>query len=99
MLRKLFKPGSLLAAILSLYKFRSYRKWWGGHWELWWVECGVYSEIWHDVERCSLETKEHPYPCLKGTPVCEHYTPPHPDAPQERGREGDKLCQKLERNL
>jgi len=74
MLRKLFKPHSLLTAIFYLWKFQFYRKWWGGHWELWWVDCGVYSSIWHDVAQCSLETKERPGGCLRGMPVCEDYT-------------------------
>lgn len=29
-------------------KFRWYRKWYGGLWELWWVDVPVCSEIWHD---------------------------------------------------
>lgn len=73
MLRKLFNPDSIFCALFYLHRFRFYRRWWGGHWELWWVECGVYSMIWHDVERCSFETKERPFACLRGTPTCEDY--------------------------
>lgn len=73
MLRKPFKPHSIVVAILALYKYQFYRKWWGGHWELWWVDFPICSEIWHDVEKSSTETGERPYPLLRGTPVCEQY--------------------------
>lgn len=73
MLRKIFKPHSFIVAILALYKFRFYRKWWGGHWELWWIDVPVCSEIWHDVDKCSLETKERPNVLMRGTPECEDY--------------------------
>jgi len=28
---------------------RWYRKWYGGRWELWWVDVPVCSEVWHDI--------------------------------------------------
>jgi hypothetical protein len=73
MFRTLFKPSSLFVSLLGLYKLRVYRKWWGGHWELWRVDFPVCSEIWHDVEECSLETKIRPYGLLRGVPVCEQH--------------------------
>lgn len=75
-MRKLLKPNSLITVLLGLSKFRFYRKWWGGHWELWWVDVPVCSEIWHDLEGCSLESKKRPYGLLRGTPVCEQYGQP-----------------------
>lgn len=73
-MRKLLKPNSLIVVFLGLSKFRFYRKWWGGHWELWWVDFPVCSEVWHDLNQCSLEAKKRPYGLLRGTPVCEDYT-------------------------
>ena len=75
-MRKLFKPHSFIVSLLGLYKFRFYRKWWGGHWELWWVDFPVCAEIWHDVKECSLETKQRQNALLRGTPECEQYRQP-----------------------
>lgn len=51
---------SLAVALLvtsppSLTNYRWYRRWRGGHWERWYVDHPICSDIWHDVERCSLE--------------------------------------------
>lgn len=73
MLKNIFKPHSILVSVLSLWKFRFYRRWWGGHWELWWVDFPVCSEIWHDVKKCTIETKKRPNGLLRGTPVCEEH--------------------------
>jgi hypothetical protein len=72
-LRRIFHPSSLPVALLGIYKLKRYRRWWGGHWELWWVDFPVVSEVWHDVERCSFETGKRPGGLLRGTPTCEDY--------------------------
>ena len=72
-MRQLFYPTSLVVAILHLEKLRRYRKWWGGHWELWCVDFPVCGDIWHDVKECSRVTKERPTGLCRGTPQCETY--------------------------
>lgn len=53
-------------------RFRWYRRWCGGHWELWWVDFPVCSEQWHQVRWCSLELGRRPALC-RGTPRCEDW--------------------------
>jgi hypothetical protein len=73
LLRRLFPPSSLPVALLGLHKLQVYRRWWGGHWELWWVDFPIAADIWHDVVRCSVETGKRPNALLMGTPTCENF--------------------------
>lgn len=43
----------------------------GGHWEQWYVDCPVNSEVWHRVVRCSKVTGNRPTAICRGTPTCE----------------------------
>lgn len=55
----------------------------GGHWELWWVDAPVSSDVWHRVEVCTYEKSAsvgqawwyggRPSPLCRGTPVCESH--------------------------
>jgi hypothetical protein len=56
----------------TLDRFEWYRRWCGGHWELWWVDC-VNATIWHQVGECSLKTQIRPTPLCRGTPLCEQH--------------------------
>ena len=72
-MRRLFYPASFIVAILGLAKLRCYRRWWGGHWEQWWIDVPVCGEIWHDVKECSFIARERPTGLCRGTPTCESY--------------------------
>jgi hypothetical protein len=50
------------------------RKLHGGHWELWYVDCPVNAQVWHDVPRCSKKYGERPTCICRGRPTCEDYT-------------------------
>lgn len=56
MLRELLHPSSWLVILLGLEKRQRYRRWWGGHWELWWIDVCC-SQVWHDVPECSQQPK------------------------------------------
>jgi hypothetical protein len=56
----------------TLDHFEWYRRWCGGHWELWWVDV-IHATIWHQVGECSLKTKIRPHLLCRGTPLCEQH--------------------------
>jgi len=72
-LRRLFPPHSFFVYLSGIYKTRRYRVWWGGHWELWYVDFPVCSDIWHDAKACYFETGKRPGGLLRGTPTCEQH--------------------------
>jgi hypothetical protein len=45
----------------------------GGHWEYWYVDHPVLSDVWHRVDRCSTVTGNRPTSLCRGTPICETY--------------------------
>lgn len=49
-------------------RFKWFRQFYGGHWELWWIDHPVCSAIWH-----SKPHKEERYGLMRGTPICEDY--------------------------
>jgi hypothetical protein len=55
--------------------FRGYRRWRGGHWERWWVDC-CQSEVWIRLRPselpCHASRGTRPGCCF-GSPVCEDY--------------------------
>lgn len=54
-----------------LIEYKWYRKWIGGHWELWY--CDVTGTIiWLQMNECSKITKTRPGACF-GRPCCEEY--------------------------
>lgn len=56
----------------ALEGFRWYRRWLGGHWELWYVDV-VHAEVWHRVDRCSLRSGQRPSAICCGRPTCEDW--------------------------
>lgn len=44
-----------------LCNYHWYRRWYGGHWELWCVDAPVCSDVWHDVGQCSLKRQRRPW--------------------------------------
>lgn len=60
--------------------FRWYRRLRGGHWERWWVDPPVASDVW-------IQNPHGRRPGLcYGTPICEDYTTPRLGAHPYRGR-------------
>lgn len=53
----------------SLPNHRWYRRWQGGHWERWYIEC-CRAELWLDYLACTRDTGGRP-PLGLGTPTCE----------------------------
>ena len=49
--------------------WRWYRRWQGGHWERWYIEC-CWGELWLDFLACTRQTGGRP-PLGRGTPTCE----------------------------
>jgi hypothetical protein len=51
--------------------------WWrrlrGGHWEQWWIDVPVASDVWMRVDGCSLENGYRPAGGY-GTPRCEDWS-------------------------
>lgn len=68
--RSQFATRTYLGALLS--RFRTFRRWVGGHWELWWVDV-VHSAIWHHVDECWKDADERPNALCRGTPMCEDW--------------------------
>lgn len=62
-----------LVAELGPTRIRAWRWLAGGHWELWYVDAPVSSDVWHRVERCSRVTGSRPTAICRGTPTCETY--------------------------
>ena len=52
--------------------FRWFRKWWGGRWELWYVDHPVCSDIWHWREQ--QPRSDRPNGLCRGRPVVEDYS-------------------------
>ena len=52
-------------------KYRWYRRWYGGRWELWWVQ-SFWSDFWHDVSVDKCHPEYRPRDCF-GTPTIEDY--------------------------
>lgn len=52
--------------------FQWYRRWYGGVWELWWVDYPVCTAVWHDVPE-PTGRGPRPTPLCRGTPVVEDY--------------------------
>jgi hypothetical protein len=59
--------------ILSLYKFKCYRKWKGGHWEKWIIDFPFCSNIWLQVDRCIKKPGVERPPLGRSIPTCEDY--------------------------
>lgn len=51
-MRNLLRPNSWIVITFRLESLRRYRRWWGGHWELWYVEI-CHTWLWHDVPECT----------------------------------------------
>ncbi len=49
------------------------RKRLGGHWERWYVDHPVCSDIWHSVDTCTKKSGKRPTPICRGTPECKDY--------------------------
>jgi len=66
-----------LALAIGCLKYLSHyawvRRWYGGHWERWYVDFPVCSTMWFPVERCSYPDGLLAFPLLKGSPTCEDY--------------------------
>ena len=56
-------------------EFRWFRRWWGGRWELWYVDVPVCSRIWHWREQ-PLK-RDRPNGLCRGTPTVEDYPEVH----------------------
>jgi hypothetical protein len=52
-------------------RFQWYRRWFGGRWELWWIDICC-SFIWLDI-RPDRKWPEHREPCSIGRPFIEDY--------------------------
>lgn len=63
-----------------LSNWRWYRRWYGGRWERWWVDCPVCSMCWHTGNLQRYDGR--PSPLCRGTPVVEEWPGgPHEDSP------------------
>lgn len=51
---------------------RWYRRWQGGHWERWYIDAPVASDLWLDYLACTRQTGGRP-PGGRGTPTCEDW--------------------------
>jgi hypothetical protein len=49
-----------------------YRHFCGGHWEQWWNEATC-SEMWFQMDRCSLLSEQYRPPCCKDLFGCEDH--------------------------
>lgn len=54
-----------------LSDYRWFRKWQGGHWERWFVDC-VYASVWFRMEHCSKPFAPHSL-CRWATCPCEDW--------------------------
>lgn len=54
-------------------RFRWFRRFVGGHWELWYHDHPYCSGMWHHVYACHRETRRSPGMTCRGTPKCEEY--------------------------
>lgn len=52
MIRRLLHPSSWFVILFRLEKWQRYRRWYGSHWELWFVDT-VNAQIWHSMALCS----------------------------------------------
>jgi hypothetical protein len=57
-------------------EFRWYRRLAGGHWERWYVDHPVCSDVWHDVPACGAAEDRRPTVICRGTPTCEDHDVP-----------------------
>lgn len=73
MIRRFFHSESIIVALLGIERFQWYRKWIGGHWELWYIDVPVSSAIWIQVPECSALTGCRPSGLARGTPICENH--------------------------
>lgn len=71
-MRRLFHPTSLIVCILGLERFKWFRQWHGGHWERWYIDFPVCSDIWIQFDECNIPTGKRPG-LGRGRPVCEIY--------------------------
>ncbi len=55
-------------------RFRWYRRWRGGKWELWYVDDPMHADIWHQVPEFARISGERPNPICRGTPKEEDWT-------------------------
>lgn len=66
----------LLFFFLQLPKLRIVRRLLGGHWERWWVDHPVCSDVWHWVPECHVQNGNRPSAICRGRPVCEDHGRP-----------------------
>jgi hypothetical protein len=62
--------------VSALEHCRWYRRWRGGHWELWWVDDPIGAQVWHHLPCCHKEATTfsgRPSTLCRGTPLCEDY--------------------------
>lgn len=60
---------------LGFSRYEWFRKWCGGHWELWYIDV-IHSQQWVPVNLCIYFTKdtfEDRPPLATGRPICEHH--------------------------
>jgi hypothetical protein len=69
MLRTLFTS---LFFLVLLRRYRWYRRWHGGRWELWYVDFPICEPIWHEIEDRQLREGYRPGLC-RGTPAIEDW--------------------------
>ena len=62
-----------------LARFQWFRRWHGGHWELWWNDV-TRTDMWFHVDQCSGRGISQHYrpPCCMGNPLCENWTKEKP---------------------
>ena len=53
--------------------FKLARKYIGGHWEQYYVDHPICSDVWHKVDNCSLDSGVRPNSLCRGRPTCEHH--------------------------
>lgn len=56
-------------------RFEWFRRWWGGHWEQWFVDSPVIGILWLDFVGCTRDNPALREPLLRGTAVCEDHLP------------------------
>lgn len=57
---------------IFLSDYQWYRRAYGGHWELWYIDHPICSSMWLDVKQCSVGTS-YREPGWRGSPRCENW--------------------------
>ena len=71
---KAIKTWFLRKMEIWLGEYQWCRRFIGGHWEWWYVDCPINSHVWHKVDRCHEESGEPPTVICRYKTHCEDYT-------------------------